>query len=80
MVTPTPLSEFHARLSQHNWHFDDTEDHSVYRAGADERRELIEISRQTPAHTDLMNQWCAHVFEGAPKPVDPGVFANQVAA
>ena len=56
----TELKSYYIMLKQHDWYFEYSDDHSVWRAGSDEQTRLREISRESIEHKKLwlgFNNW-----------------------
>jgi hypothetical protein len=72
------LSDFYNALEAHDWYFDYSDDHSVWKRGVAARDALVAASKESPEHTALFKAYREHMFTGkpwgnekAPKPVRP---------
>ena len=72
------LREFYDLLKKHDWYYDMSEDPKVVLTGRINRQKLIKLSRQSPEHEKLFEEYRAYMFSGpawytapAPKPKRP---------
>lgn len=72
------LGEYYDELEKHDWFYDYSDDHSVWRRGQAARNKLSSIASQSPEHKALWDGFNKHVFSGpnwgtekAPKPEKP---------
>lgn len=66
------LGEYWDLLSKHDWTFDMSDDHSVWKRGQAEKTTLQAIARYSDAHQDLYDQWHRFVWKSdIPKPSRP---------
>jgi hypothetical protein len=72
------LTEYWDMLNSHDWYYDFSDDHSVWKAGVANRDKLNTIARQSDDHKKLRDDFSKHYFSGepwgterAPKPPRP---------
>lgn len=65
------LSEFYTKLAYHDWYYQYSDDHGVWRRGQDAYDRLVDLSKQSPEHKKLFEDYAAYVFSGNPKPEVP---------
>ena len=63
------LAEYHDALSRHDWHYEQSDDPGVYRAGFRKHVELELIATSSPEHKHLFESWVKHKKRGAERPV-----------
>lgn len=63
------LSEFYTKLGYHDWFYQYSDDHRVWRNGQDNYDRLVEISKESPEHRQLFEDYAAYVFSEKPKPI-----------
>ena len=58
----TTLAEFDALLARADWHYQRSDDPTMYRRGAASMTALWAIERESPEHLSLLRAWhaCAH--------------------
>jgi len=49
----TSLSHFWVRLNDHDWHYEKSDDSRYYQRGINDRAELRELAKLSPAHLAL---------------------------
>lgn len=52
------LQDYYQLLKNHDWHYEFSDDHNVWRAGAARRQLLRDISEQSPEHLALYKDFC----------------------
>ena len=72
------LTEYWDMLNCHDWYYDFSDDHRVWRAGQENMQKLRLLSQQSPEHGKLLSDFNKHYFSGdpwgterAPKPPRP---------
>lgn len=72
------LQEYYEELGKHDWFYQYSDDHSVWRHGESARARLASIANQSPEHRALWDGFNKHMFSGdawgtekAPKPGKP---------
>lgn len=64
-MTTITLQEYYDQLSRHDWTFQYSDDHSVWRRGSSEESRLIRIYTDNgPAFKELFDGFKNHVFNG----------------
>jgi len=58
------IKDYDKRLRNHDWYFTWSDDYSVYSRGDRDRKELIRITEESPAHAELFNAYNMHYFSG----------------
>lgn len=76
--TDTPLLEFYGELSRHDWHYEMSDDLSVWRNGCASESRLREKARRSPVYQRMFDEFYLHMFSGQawgtkkrPKPEKP---------
>lgn len=59
-------NEFWDLLRKHDWHYQYSDDYSVWRAGSDERDYLRRVAMQSDTHTDFFRRWLYWREKGHP--------------
>ena len=67
----TTKAAFWDMLNSHDWHYDRSDDHGVWKRGSEKGRQLGQISRETPAHRVLYMNFYNHIYFNEPKPARP---------
>lgn len=67
----TTLTEYYKMLSMHDWHYQYSDDHRVWRNGQDARDTLTMIAIKSPAHQKLFNDYANYIYSDTPKPEVP---------
>lgn len=72
------LTDYWNRLNGHDWYYDFSDDHRVWKEGHAVQKELEGIARQSPDHKALYEGFGSHHFSGpswgtpkTPKPPRP---------
>lgn len=65
------LSEFYTELGYHDWYYEYSDDHGVWRRGREDYGRLVSIAKESPEHQKLFEDYSAYVFTGTPKPEVP---------
>lgn len=73
------LAAYYDELARHDWYYDWSDDHSVWRRGQTATGRLVRIAQQGgPEYQALLTAWRQHMFTGpawkndrAPKPERP---------
>ena len=65
------LNEFYTKLGYHDWYYQYSDDHRVWRNGQENFETLKMVSRESPEHTKLFEDYVQYVFCDAPKPEVP---------
>lgn len=58
------LGDYWDQLSKHDWYWDFSDDHRVWRRGSDEQGRLENIGGQSAAHKILYDGFVASMFSG----------------
>lgn len=61
--------EFYDELAKHDWHYEMTDDPSVWRKGSVNHKRLLGIAKKSQQHRDMYNAWNRHIFAKGPKPL-----------
>ena len=65
------LNEFYTKLGFHDWYYQYSDDHRVWRNGQDNWDRLNEVAKESPEHWALFEAYASHVFSQTPKPERP---------
>lgn len=78
MSDPISLRDYWDSLNRHDWYYDYSDDHGVWKRGSSERSRLRALSMQSREHRDMFDKFHAHYFSGEgfgtskqPKPERP---------
>lgn len=65
-VEPTPptVAEFFDACAAHDWTYNFSDDHSVWKRGEAERKRLMADMKDDPLKVAIFKAWQAHVFSG----------------
>ncbi len=64
----TTLAEFDALLARIDWHYQRSDDPTVYRRGAESTAALGPIERESPEHLSLIRAWRDCAYSELPRP------------
>lgn len=74
----TDLQSYYDELANHDWFYEYSDDHSVWRKGSSAQTQLRAKSNKAPEHLSLYNAWSSYMFSGdafgtekQPKPERP---------
>lgn len=67
----TTLSDYYKMLQAHDWHYEMSDDRSVYKRGQAERTRLRMTSEESAKHAALYTDYYLYVTQGKPKPQEP---------
>ena len=70
-MSPINLDDFWELCEAHDWHYERSDDPSVYRKGRANLIRLSLISEQTEDHFKLYADYIAYKFNNNPKPERP---------
>ena len=70
-MTEEELKEFYKRLEWHDWTYQYSDDHSVWRRGNQKERELMSIAQKDKRAEVLFEGYRSYMFKGAEKPDAP---------
>jgi hypothetical protein len=62
--TPISLSDYDTRLRSHDWYYQYSDNHGVWRRGDGERTALVNRSKDSPEHKELYDAWVTYFFSG----------------
>jgi hypothetical protein len=51
------LEDYKEELKKHDWFYDFTEDHHVWKQGSDNHKKLIDVSKESEEHLKLFNEF-----------------------
>ena len=59
------LNDFFDRLKKHDWYYGFSDDMHVYDVGARDRREILDICKQSDPHFELFKRFSDYHFSGS---------------
>ena len=65
------LKEFYTKLGYHDWYYQYSDDHRVWRRGQDSYDYLQMMAKESPEHTKLFEEYASYVFSQTAKPECP---------
>ena len=65
------LQEFYDALEWHDWHYQYSDDRSVYKRGDEQQRKIEQWANEHPEHKRLFDEFAAYVRGSGPKPERP---------
>ena len=65
------LNEFYTVLANHDWYYQYSDDHRVWRNGQSNFDRIRMLSKESPEHTKLLEEYSSYVFRDADKPAKP---------
>ena len=72
------MVEYYDLLEAHDWTYNFTDDHRVWKLGQATQNNIVRISNKSPEHEELYKAFSNHVFSGFPwgtekasKPIKP---------
>jgi len=70
-MTLTPAQEFHERCALHDWHYQHSDDQSVWRDGCRERAAILATLKASPELHPIYSAWILHIYYNGARPVVP---------
>ena len=70
-MTEEELKEYYQQLTWHDWFYEYSDDHSVWRRGNQKERELMSIAQKDKRAEVLFEGYRSYMFKGAEKPDAP---------
>ena len=70
-MTEEELKEYYRQLTWHDWFYEYSDDHSVWRRGNEKERELMRIAQKDKRAEVLFEGYRSYMFKGAEKPDAP---------
>lgn len=60
--------DFFNELRSHDWTYEYSDDHSVWRRGSAKQSQLKQVAEESPDHKRMFEAWNNHIWKGGPKP------------
>jgi len=67
----TTLPEFYSMLANHDWYFEYSDDHKVWSRGRASRDRIFQVSKETPEHSKLYEEYFNYAFREGTQPERP---------
>lgn len=67
----TALDEFYTKLGYHDWYYQYSDDHRVWRNGQANYDTLKMIAKESPEHQKLFEDFANYIFRDGDKPAKP---------
>ena len=67
----TALNEFYNMLSSHDWYYQYSDDHRVWRNGQDQYDKITTIATESLDHHLLFEGFAKYIFKDGDKPAKP---------
>jgi hypothetical protein len=65
------LNEFYKMLAGHDWYYQYSDDHGVWRRGQDRYDTIAMVAKESPEHQKLFEDYSDYIFRSSEKPPAP---------
>lgn len=62
MITIKQFNEYVEMLDHHDWHYDYSDDHSVWRRGNDAYKRITDMAKKDPTYQEILSTFSAYVY------------------